>query len=285
MSWEKASWLERDGRAETEKPEIVIAAMDLREGMTVAEIGAGTGFFTRRLARAVGPTGKVLAEEIQPQMLDLLKQNAAKEGIGNITTILGTETDPRLPPHGVDRLLLVDVYHEFQKPEPMLAKLRESLAPGGTVTLVEYRLEGDTAAHINIKHRMSVEQVLAEWNAAGLSRPSPPSTSSSSRPAAASGLPGTTRRALALITPTLFSRPLSPSLTGRRGKKAKRKAWILRGRGRGGWGSEGAGRSRRSQFWVLFTSNAPSRNPPSPPCRWGNTPSTAVSPSPPSARP
>jgi predicted methyltransferase len=167
MSWEKASWLERDGRAEAEKPEIVIAAMDLREGMTVAEIGAGTGFFTRRLAKAVGPTGKVLAEEIQPQMLDLLKQNAAREGIGNITTILGTETDPRLPPHGVDRLLLVDVYHEFQKPEPMLAKLRESLAPGGTVTLVEYRLEGDTAAHINIKHRMSVEQVLAEWNAAG----------------------------------------------------------------------------------------------------------------------
>ena len=167
MSWEKASWLERDGRAETEKPEIVIAAMDLREGMTVAEIGAGTGFFTRRLAKAVGPTGKVLAEEIQPQMLDLLKQNAAREGIGNITTILGTETDPKLPPHGVDRLLLVDVYHEFQKPEPMLAKRRESLAPGGTVTLVEYRLEGDTAAHINIKHRMSVEQVLAEWNAAG----------------------------------------------------------------------------------------------------------------------
>jgi predicted methyltransferase len=167
MSWEKASWLERDGRAEAEKPEVVIEAMQLREGMTVAEIGAGTGFFTRRLAKAVGPSGKVLAEEIQPQMLDLLKQNAAKEGIANITTILGTETDPKLPAHGVDRLLLVDVYHEFQKPEPMLAKLRESLAPGGTVTLVEYRLEGDSAAHINIKHRMSVEQVLAEWNAAG----------------------------------------------------------------------------------------------------------------------
>jgi ubiquinone/menaquinone biosynthesis C-methylase UbiE len=167
MSWEKASWLEREGRAETEKPELVVAAMDLRAGMTVAEIGAGTGFFSRRLAKAVGPTGKVLAEDIQPQMLDLLKQNATKEGIGNITTILGTETDPKLPDHAVDRLLLVDVYHEFQKPEPMLARLRESLAPGGTVTLVEYRLEGDSAAYINIKHRMSVDQVLSEWTAAG----------------------------------------------------------------------------------------------------------------------
>lgn len=167
MSYEKAAWLEREGRAELEKPEVVLQAMELKEGMTVAEIGAGTGFFSRRLARAVGPTGKVLAEDIQPQMLDLLKQNAAKEGIGNITTLLGTDTDPKLPVHGVDRLLLVDVYHEFQKPEPMLARIRESLAPGGTVTLVEYRLEGDSAAHINIRHRMSIEQVLSEWNAAG----------------------------------------------------------------------------------------------------------------------
>lgn len=167
MSFEGASWLEREGRAETEKPEVVLAAMELREGMTVAEIGAGTGFFSRRLARAIGPQGKVLAVDIQPEMLDLLKTYAAKEGVANIVPILGTETDPRLPAHGVDRILLVDVYHEFQKPEPMLAHLRDSLAPGGTVALVEYRLEGETASHINIRHRMSVEQVLAEWNAAG----------------------------------------------------------------------------------------------------------------------
>lgn len=167
MSFEGAAWLEREGRAEAEKPEVVLAAMELREGMTVAEIGAGTGFFSRRLAKAVGPGGKVLAVDIQPEMLDLLKTYAAKEGITNIVPILGTETDPKLPAHGVDRILLVDVYHELQKPEPMLARIRDSLAPGGTVTLVEYRLEGDTASHINIKHRMSVEQVLAEWNAAG----------------------------------------------------------------------------------------------------------------------
>lgn len=167
MSFEGAAWLEREGRAEAEKPELVLAAMELRDGMTVAEIGAGTGFFSRRLARAIGPKGKVYAVDIQPEMLDLLKTYAAKEGITNIVPVLGTEIDPRLPAHGVDRILLVDVYHELQKPEPVLARIRDSLAPGGTVTLVEYRLEGDTASHINIKHRMSPEQVLAEWTAAG----------------------------------------------------------------------------------------------------------------------
>lgn len=167
MSWEHADWLEREGRAEMEKPEMVIEAMDIRPGMTVAEIGAGTGFFSRRLAKAVGPSGKVYAEDIQPQMIDLLKKDIAKENLANVIPILGTETDPKLPAGGIDRILLVDVYHEFQKPEPMLAAMRASLAPGGTVTLVEYRLEGETAAHINIKHRMSTEQVLAEWTRGG----------------------------------------------------------------------------------------------------------------------
>jgi predicted methyltransferase len=167
MGFERASWLEREGREQDEKPEVVLDAMELRPGMSIAEIGAGTGFFSRRLAKAVGPTGKVYAEDIQPEMLDLLKSYAAKEEVTNVIPVLGTETDPRLPAHGIDRILLVDVYHEFQKPEPMLARIRESLAPGGTVTLVEYRLEGETASHINIKHRMSVEQVLAEWNPAG----------------------------------------------------------------------------------------------------------------------
>jgi predicted methyltransferase len=167
MSWEKADWLEREGRAEMEKPEVVLQALELKPGMTVAEIGAGTGFFSRRIAKAVGPTGKVYAEDIQPQMLDRLRQYTSKEDIQNVVPVLGTETDPRLPAHGVDRVLLVDVYHEFQKPEPMLAAIRDGLAPGGTVVLVEYRLEGDTASHINSKHRMSVEQVLQEWTAAG----------------------------------------------------------------------------------------------------------------------
>lgn len=167
MSFESAAWLEREGREDLEKPEVVIEAMGLRKGMTVAEIGAGTGFFSRRIAKVVGPSGTVYAQDIQPEMLEMLKERTAKEGITNVVPVLGGETDPKLPLGKIDRVLLVDVYHEFQKPEPMLAALRKVLAPGGSVTLVEYRLEGDSASHINLAHRMSSEQVLAEWGAAG----------------------------------------------------------------------------------------------------------------------
>jgi predicted methyltransferase len=162
-----AYWLEREDRAEKEKPELVLAAMDLRPGQIVADVGAGTGFFSRRLARAVGPAGKVYAVEIQREMLELLAEKAAGAGLTNILPVLGTETDPKLPRGAIDRVLLVDVYHEFQQPKEMLARIRQSLAPGGTVTLVEYRLKGETAAHIDVDHRMSAEQVLAEWNPAG----------------------------------------------------------------------------------------------------------------------
>jgi len=167
MSFTGASWLERESRAVEDKPDLVIAAMELSPGLTAADLGAGTGFFTRRIARAVSPGGKVYAVDIQPEMLELLKKYAAEEGIDNVVPVLGSETDPNLPPASIDRLLMVDVYHEFQHPEPMLRKIRESLAPGGTVILVEYRLEGTTAEHIKPEHRMSVEQVLEEWTAAG----------------------------------------------------------------------------------------------------------------------
>lgn len=167
MSHEGAAWLEREGRDKEERPDVVLGEMGLKEGMTVAEIGTGTGYFARRIAKAVGPTGKVLAVDIQPEMLTLLEKYAAEAGVRNIVPILGTETDPKLPKAGVDRILMVDVYHEFQKPEEMLARIRESLAPGGRVIVVEYRAEDDTAAHIKADHRMSVDQVLAEWNPAG----------------------------------------------------------------------------------------------------------------------
>lgn len=165
MSHEGAAWLEREGREEAERPDVVLAAMDLRPGLTVAEIGAGTGWYTRRIAPRVAP-GKVYAVDIQAEMLELLRTKYSP-GIPNVETVLGTDTDPRLPAGAVDRMLLVDVYHEFQKPQEMLASLRKSLAPGGTVTVVEYRLEGESASHIYLDHRMSVEQVLAEWTPAG----------------------------------------------------------------------------------------------------------------------
>jgi predicted methyltransferase len=124
MSHEGAGWLEREGREQEERPDLVLAAMQLRPGMTVAEIGAGTGWFSRRIAPVVGPEGKVLAVDIQPEMLDLLREYTAKEGITNVEPVLGTDDDPRLPKGGVDRILLVDVYHEFQEPAPMLAPMR-----------------------------------------------------------------------------------------------------------------------------------------------------------------
>jgi ubiquinone/menaquinone biosynthesis C-methylase UbiE len=167
MSWKGADWLEREDRAEKEKPEVVIRAMHLKDGDQVADIGAGTGFFSRRLARAVAPTGKVYANDIQPEMLERLKEAARQEGLANIVPVLGTATDPGLPKGRMDWVLLVDVYHEFQDPQTMLAKIRESLKPDGRVALVEYRAEGDTASHISREHRMSVEQVLAEWLPAG----------------------------------------------------------------------------------------------------------------------
>jgi predicted methyltransferase len=164
---EHAQWLEREGREESERPDEVIAAMSLHDGDIVAEIGCGTGFFSRRLARAVGSQGKVYAEDIQPEMLSLLQEYAAKDGDANIVTVLGTTTDPKLPKGQMDWILLVDVYHEFQEPAPMLAKIREALKPGGRVALVEYRAEDHTADHISTPHRMSVDQVLKEWTPAG----------------------------------------------------------------------------------------------------------------------
>ncbi|HEV7670780.1 MAG TPA: methyltransferase domain-containing protein [Thermoanaerobaculia bacterium] len=162
-----SEWLEREDREAEERPDELLEILRLKSGDRVADVGCGTGYFARRMAGRVIPGGVIYAEDIQPQMLERVRQRAEEDGISNIETILGTETDPKLPAGGIDLILLVDVYHEFQKPQEMLANLRKALAPGGRVTLVEYRLEGDTALHISLEHRMSVEQVLAEWTPAG----------------------------------------------------------------------------------------------------------------------
>ena len=162
-----ADWLERGNREQEDRPDIVIAAMKLKDGDVVADVGAGTGFFTRRLARAVAPRGRVYANDVQPEMLELLRTYAAKENITNVIPVLGETADPRLPRNALDWILLVDVYHEFQEPKPMLARLREALKADGRVALVEYRAEGTSASHIRREHRMTKEQVLAEWVPAG----------------------------------------------------------------------------------------------------------------------
>jgi len=162
-----ADWLERPGRDEEQRPDEIVRTMGLRPGAVVADLGAGTGYFTRRLAKAVGQSGRVYAVDIQPEMLRHLKENIEKAGIRNVVPVLGESDDPNLPRGSLDWILLVDVYHELQQPKAMLAKMREALNRTGKIALVEYRLEGLTALHVREEHRMSKEQVLAEWEPAG----------------------------------------------------------------------------------------------------------------------
>jgi ubiquinone/menaquinone biosynthesis C-methylase UbiE len=167
MSFHGAPWLERVDREQEEAPEKLIAKLAFRPGQQVADLGCGSGYYSRRIARLVAPEGKVYGVDIQPEMLRMLEEGARKEGLTNIVPVLGEPDDPKLPAAAIDWILLVDVYHELQDPEPVLAEMREALAPDGRIALVEFRLEGDSAAHIRTEHRMSVEQVLLEWEPAG----------------------------------------------------------------------------------------------------------------------
>lgn len=167
MSYRGAGWLERASRHEEENPDALIAALPLEKGMLVVDIGCGSGYHARRMAAEVGPEGTVLCNDIQPEMLQIASELAAREGIENIGMVLGAEDDPNLPEGEVDLMLIVDVYHEFSRPEPMLHAMRKALAPDGVIALVEFRLEGRSAAHIKLDHRMSVEQVMKEWIPAG----------------------------------------------------------------------------------------------------------------------
>jgi ubiquinone/menaquinone biosynthesis C-methylase UbiE len=167
MSYRGAAWLEREGRDEEQRPDEIIRAMKLKDGDVVADFGCGSGYFTRRLARAVGPRGRVYAVDVQPEMLALVTRRVEKEGLKNVVTVLATTEDPRLDRNLLDWVLMVDVYHELQQPKATLARLRDALKPEGRVALVEYRLEGTTALHIREEHRMSPKQVLEEWQPAG----------------------------------------------------------------------------------------------------------------------
>jgi precorrin-6B methylase 2 len=156
-----ADWLERPEREAEEAPQEVIAALTLRPGEVVADIGAGSGYFTWRLARVVGPAGRVYAVDIQPEMLDRLKTNLTTRGISNVVMVLWGEQDPKLPRASVDLALMVDVYHEFAWPHEMLAAICASLKPGGRVVFVEYRAE-DPTVPIKPLHKMSEAQIRRE---------------------------------------------------------------------------------------------------------------------------
>ena len=166
MGMSGADWLVRPEREAEEQPEKALDALNLKPGMVVADIGAGVGYMSLRMARRVGPSGKVYANDLQPPMLDLLRQNAAKAGIGNIVTVVGDVVDPKLPANTMDLVLLVDVYHEFSQPQQMLRKIREILKPDGRLVLLEYRAE-DPNVPIIAEHKMTVAQVKSELEAEG----------------------------------------------------------------------------------------------------------------------
>ena len=166
MGYQGAPWLDREERDIEEEPDIAIAALDLKSGMVVADIGAGSGYMTVRMAKKVGPTGKVYGQDIQPEMIELLQKRLVKEKITNVEPLLGLVDDPRLPPASVDLELLVDVYHEFSEPQKMLRGLRSALKPGGRLVLLEYRKE-DPTIPIRLEHKMTVEEAKLEVEAEG----------------------------------------------------------------------------------------------------------------------
>jgi ubiquinone/menaquinone biosynthesis C-methylase UbiE len=133
----------------------------------VADIGSGTGYISWRMAQKVGPTGKVYGVDIQQEMLDLMNENMKKRGVTNVIPLLGTETNPRLPPASVDLVIMVDVYHEFSEPYEMMENIVKALKPGGRVAFVEYRAE-DPTVPIKLVHKMSEAQVKKEAAAVGL---------------------------------------------------------------------------------------------------------------------
>ena len=161
-----AGWLERPEREREEAPAKLVELLKLRPADTVADLGAGTGYFSFRMARQV-PQGKVYAVDIQPEMLTLLRDGAAERDITNVEPVLGKVDDPNLPADSTDLALMVDAYHEFDFPREMMLGIVRGLKPGGRVALVEYRGE-DPSVPIKPLHKMAEAQAVKEMTAVGL---------------------------------------------------------------------------------------------------------------------
>ena len=158
-------WLERTDREKEEAPSKAIALLELAPDAVLADIGAGSGYYSFRIARKL-PRGKVVAVDIQPEMLDFLKTESVKLGVTNVHPHLGAIDDVKLPPASIDAALMVDAYHEFDHPVEMLASLRSALKPKGRIYLLEYRAEDDNVP-IKPHHKMTEAQARREFEAAG----------------------------------------------------------------------------------------------------------------------
>ena len=166
MGWQGADWLERSERAFEEEPDKALDALGTLTNLAVADVGAGSGYFTVRLAARVGPAGRVYANDLQPEMLKMLAARLARENVRNVTLVPGAIDDPKLAPSSIDLVLMVDVYHEFSEPQKMLRGIRTALKPGGRLVLLEYRKE-DPDVPIRFEHKMSVAEATLELEAEG----------------------------------------------------------------------------------------------------------------------
>ncbi len=166
MHYLGAEWLTRDTREREERATEMLENLGVRPGMTVCDMGCGNGYHALRLAKMVGPEGKVLGVDIQREMLQFLTERAEKENVSNVEPIHGSPVDPHLPEGQVDLILCVDVYHEFSHPQHMLTAMRKSLAPRGRLVLVEFRAE-DPEVPIKPLHKMSKKQINQELTANG----------------------------------------------------------------------------------------------------------------------
>jgi ubiquinone/menaquinone biosynthesis C-methylase UbiE len=161
MGHQGADWLERPEREQEERPDLLLQSLPLRPGEVAADIGAGTGYLSWRMAGVVGDKGRVYCNDIQQEMLDLLAKKMAEHHTTNYQAVLGTVTDARLPTNSVDVVLMVDVYHEFDHPYEMMQSILRALKPGGRIVWVEYRGE-DPDVPIKPLHKMTVAQVRKE---------------------------------------------------------------------------------------------------------------------------
>jgi ubiquinone/menaquinone biosynthesis C-methylase UbiE len=161
MSVEGAPWLDRSEREEEEQPDLALRLLKIAKGSVVADVGAGSGYMTLKLARLVGPTGRVYANDIQPGMLDLLRKTVSNAKLTNVTPVLGTSDDPKLPAGALDLVVMVDVYHELSEPQKILARIRQALKADGRLVLFEYRAE-DPRVPIQPLHKMTVAQAKLE---------------------------------------------------------------------------------------------------------------------------